>query len=185
MRRQAGTSAALDINHESTINMHRLTLLLAIALLGSTATLQAQSTLESLVQEAGFSWLLGKWKASNSEGQTLRQSFSWDLKKNVVVGETIDPEYQVKTLTGIAPDREEPVLVGFSSRGGAVRGVWRDRDGSPLLTLRASDREGRTWRGAILYKKIDGDTMEVRVFGLDEVGEPKPTPEARLTYRRE
>jgi hypothetical protein len=144
----------------------------------------AQSVLEDRMAKAGTDWLIGEWEGKDENGQTLQQTFSWDLDKHVVNSQTKNPRWEIKGTTGWNPETGHAIYVGFSNRGGALKGTWGERDGSPILTLKAMDQEGRSWSGAVVYKKKDASTMEVQIFGLNDDGSVKDTAQSTLTYKK-
>ena len=165
--------------------MNTSPILLVLALLSFTGATHAQSSLGDKVIEAGHDWLIGHWEATDDDGRTLHQSFAWDLDKHVIAMVTKNPRWEIKGMTGLNPEKEaEAVFVGFSNRGGAVKGRWSKKDGSPMLRIKAMSQDGNAWEGAVVYKKINGTTMEVQLFGVDDNGQLKESVETTLTYRK-
>jgi len=157
---------------------------LLLALLSFTVTVRAQQTLGDRIVEAGTDWLIGEWEGSDDEGGTLLQTFSWDLDKHAMNSRSKTPRWEIKGTTGWDPEKHKAVYVGFSNRGGAIKGTWGKHEGSPMLKLKATDLEGRSWSGAVVYKKKDASTMEVQIFGLADDGELDESRQTSITYKK-
>jgi len=158
--------------------------LLLLTLLSFTVTVHAQQTLGDRIIKAGTDWLIGEWEGTDDDGRTLQQTFSWDLDKHVVTSRSKTPRWEIKGTTGWNPETDEAVYVGFSNRGGAVKGTWKEHEGSPMLKIKVVDQEGRSWSGAVVYKKKDASTMDVQIFGLDGGGDLEGAPQTTITYKK-
>lgn len=146
-------------------------------------TLQAQS-LSDVIKENNGDWLIGNWEATDNDGNTHTQTFKWELGKNVVVSHNKNPRWEIMGMTAYNADTEEVTYVGYSNRGGRVTGTWNDREGSPILRVKAQGSDGQSWEGAVLYKKIDDKTMRIEMFRVDDNGDVEDEARGGMEFKR-
>ncbi|MGA4577530.1 hypothetical protein [Limisphaera sp. VF-2] len=148
--------------------MKKLLILTTCVLLGLHCHAQAQRSLADLVAEAGAEWMIGEWVAHTGNGDPITQKVSWDLDKHVVTMHVQSPMLEVKSMTGLDPATGQARYVGFSNRGGALTGTWQEEGGWPMLRLQGTNPDGRAWKMALVYKRVDENTMAVEIYSLDE-----------------
>jgi len=151
--------------------MKKLLTLITLSLFGSLATLQAQQTLADLVAEVGGEWLVGDWVGYSDNGDELVQTIHWDLDKHVIAIHFKTPRFEIKSMTAVDPTSGNVKYIGFSNRGGALTGTWQEESGWPLLRVKAVNQDGQTWKGALLFQRVDDNTMKIEIFRVDEDGE--------------
>jgi hypothetical protein len=143
-------------------------------------SVQAQQTLEELVNEARAGWMFGAWKAQSDRGETVSLDISWDLAKNVVVLHVKIGEVEAKGYTVKDPRTDEIQFVSFDNKGAVGKGKWAMESEDLVLRTEQQSAE-RTSKMGIVFAGSPSEGLEVRIHGIDSYGDLE-TP-ARQTYK--
>jgi hypothetical protein len=145
--------------------------LIAIFATLSISTLLNASPLSDLVQESKADWMMGTWKR---EGVTL--SFDYKLDKHAIEMKYEIGEVKGQGMIAMTPGEEAPDYLAADDRGGVAKGKWDETDGNPTLKLKHTDADGNVKQLAVVYSKVDDQTMKVSIRQLNDAGETEGDP---------
>lgn len=143
-----------------------LVIVAILAAIGSGAI--GQESLKEVVEQEGFGWMAGKWKATTDDGQEILLSYQWAVKGHAVVTSFKMGDNSSQGM--IYFDAEEQQVRQFSvdSRGRATKATWDVQNGKATARTKMTNEYGETTDVAIAYSKIDASTMKVEVFGVED-----------------
>jgi hypothetical protein len=159
-----------------------LVLLVTLVVMGSVAI--GQESIRNLVEQQGFAWMEGQWKATTDDGQDIVLTYRWAVKGHAIVSSFKMGESSSQGM--IYFDSEEQQVRQFSvdSRGRATKATWEVQDGKAIAKTKMADEYGQTTDVAIAYSKIDITTMKVAVYGLED-GELSDYPWFEINFKKE
>jgi len=160
-------------------------LAVAILLFVWSAQAAAQQNLGDIVKEYGFDWLIGKWEAETSEGDKVQVIYKWELDKHLVTINLKWPDYEHRGMIFYVPAADEVVQIGVDNKGGTWKGTWDAEENKGILKIEHTKADGETQKMAIIYSKVDAQTMKTELYGLRENGELEAQPRGTLEYKRE
>ena len=118
-------------------------IVMGLLTLATCVGVQAQTTLEDMVNQGDAAWMLGKWEGPSEDGTSVTLTFSWDLNKHVVVMHgKVGDEMEFKGFSAIEPGSGEVKYTGFDNRGTVTRGAWGMESGELTLRLESKTAEG-------------------------------------------
>lgn len=154
-------------------------------LLISTVPVAGQEGLGELVAQGGYDWLVGKWVATTSGGDSLVFEQKWTLDRHAIAVDFQMRDFKMSGLIVFVPSREEVLQFGADNQGGIWKGVWRDEYGSAVHGMEHTQADGEIQKAEIVHTKVDADTMKVAMYGLDSNGYRNSEPWSTLTYKRQ
>lgn len=157
---------------------------LVLALLSCLAAAQGQQTLAEMVDQAGAEWMMGNWVSEDENGQAIDLSFAWALDKHAILLDRKDSRWEIKSMTAVDPESGEVKYVGVSNRGGIILGTWSEESGNPLLKFNVRGREGRSWKGAVLFKSAGDQNLLVEYFATDDSNNLVEPAQAKFVFKR-
>ena len=128
--------------------------------------------------------MLGNWVSEGENGQTTDLSFAWALDKHVILMDRKDSRWEMKSMTAIDPESGEVRCMGVSNRGGIITGTWSEESGSPLLKFKARGQEGRSWKGAVLFKSGGDQNLHVEYYATDDWNNLVEPAQAKFVFKR-
>lgn len=163
----------------------RTFLLLAAGLVIWTSSAAAQEKLGDLVQEAGFNWMIGRWTATTDDGQEIEMTYKWGLDRYMATVDFKMGEYAYRGMIFFVPNEQKVVEVGLDNRGGTAKGTW-DMEGEKAISKsERTQADGETMRAAMVHSKVNGKTLKVAVYQIQETGEQADEPWATLQFKRQ
>jgi hypothetical protein len=159
-----------------------LVLIVLLVVMGSVAV--GQESLKDVVEEQGFAWMAGQWKATTDDGQDIVLAYQWAVKGHAIVSSFKMGESSSQGM--IYFDAEEQQVRQFSvdSRGRATKATWEVQDSRAIAKTKMTDEYGQTTDVAIAYSKIDSTTMKVAVYGLED-GELSDYPWFEINFKKQ
>jgi len=158
-----------------------LVLMALVISMGSAAV--AQESLKDLVEEQGFGWMAGQWKASTDNGEIVTE-FKWAADGHALVNDLKMGEYSSHGIIYFVPDEEQVKQFTVNSRGQTSQGTWEGQDGKAICKTKMTDEYGDSTEVGIAYSKVDSKTMKVEVYGLEN-GELSWDPMFELNFTRQ
>jgi hypothetical protein len=156
-----------------------------LLLLGCLTTVQGQQTpLAELVDRAGAGSMMGDWVGEGENGETINMSIAWDLDKHMILLHRKDPRWEVKSMTAVDPESGEVKYVGVSNRGNLILGSWTGKDSQPVLKVNVRGGEGRSWKGALLFKAAGDQTLQVEYYATDDSDNLVEPARRTYTFKR-
>ncbi|MGA1238697.1 MAG: hypothetical protein ACO34E_17750 [Limisphaerales bacterium] len=146
--------------------------LIAIATLACSLTLttKAQVTLASLANEANAGWMLGSWKGTTDNGDSMELGFKWELDKHMIVLTINAGGMEAKGFTVMEPGSELPSYMGVDNQGSVSKGNWNYEDGALVLRLETKRAYEAPRKWAATFSGSESSGLTVKMHGLESWG---------------
>ena len=142
-----------------------LVLMVVLVAIGNVAI--GQESLKDVVEEQGFAWMVGQWKATTDDGQDVVLTYQWAVKGHAIVSSFKMGENSSQGMIYFDTDQQQVRQLSIDSRGRATKATWEVQDGKAIAKTKMADEYGQTTDVAITYSKIDNTNMKVEVYGLE------------------
>jgi hypothetical protein len=139
-----------------------------LAMFGLLTTAYAEKSLGELAAEGGVDWLVGQWQLDSDSGDGSTLSFKAELDNHVVTVIYKDQRSETKGMIFLPPGTMEPKYYSGDDKGGVGIGVWSAEDNKAILKNKHTDSEGKVIKMAITFAKLDANSMEIKIFDLDD-----------------
>jgi len=159
-------------------------LVIAAMLLAMGCTAVGQESLKQVVEEQGFAWMAGNWKATTDDGQEILLSYQWAVKGHAIVSTFKMGESLSQGMIYFDAETEQVLQFSVDSRGRATKATWEAQDGKAIAKTKMTDEYGQTTDVAIAYSKTDDVTMKVAVYGLED-GELSDYPWFEVDFKKQ
>jgi hypothetical protein len=159
-----------------------LVLMVVLVTIGNVAI--GQETLKDVVEEQGFAWMAGQWKATTDDGQDIELAYQWVVKGHAIVTTFKIGDNSSQGMIYLDADEQQVRQFSVDSRGRATKATWDVQDGKAIAKTQIADEYGQTTDVAITYSKIDNTTMKVEVYGLED-GELSDYPWFEIDFKKE
>jgi len=167
------------------MNIRNLCLLTLGLLAIGTVPVAAQEKLGDFVTQYGYDWVLGKWAATDNEGQRVEVNYKWGLDKHIVLMDFRMGDFTFHGMTMLAASSEEVVLAGADNQGGIWKGTWGDNYGDAVLKAEGVQADGEIQKVEIVHRNLDAKTIKISIYGLDSWGYRDAEPWSTLTCKRQ
>lgn len=158
--------------------------LLAIALLIPATQSVAQESLADLMDEGGFSWILGKWATEGDGGQRIQFALKTELGGHMVTLQVKVGDYEFRGINIRRANEMLPVLIGADNMGGTAKGSW-DADGDKaVLKYERTGPYGEVARIGFVYSNVHAETMKIEMYDMDSEGQFGTSPNSSTLYKR-
>jgi len=159
-----------------------LVLMVVLVAIGNVAV--AQESLKDVVEQQGFAWMVGQWKANTDDGQDIVLGFQWAVKGHAIVSTFKMGENSSQGMIYFDTDQQQVRQFSVDSRGRATKATWEAQDGKAIAKTKMADEYGQTTDVALTYSKIDSTNMKVEVFGLEN-GELSDYPWFEINFKKQ
>ena len=139
-----------------------MTLLVAM---GTTAI--GQESIKDIVEQEGLAWLVGQWKASTDDGTEILLTYRWAVKGYAIVSNFKMGDNSSQGIIYFVADEQQVRQLTVDSRGQVVPATWEVQDGKAITKTKMTDEYGQATDVGFAYSKVDGTTMNVAVYGLE------------------
>ena len=139
-----------------------MTLLVAM---GSMAI--GQESLKDIVEQEGFGWIVGQWKATMDDGQEMLLTYRWAVKGSAIVSNFQMGDNSSQGIIYLVADEQQARQLTVDSRGQAIAATWEVQDGKAITKTKMTDEYGQVTDVGFVYSKVDGTTMNIAVYGLE------------------
>ena len=142
-----------------------LVLMVVLVAIGNVAI--GQEVLKDVVEEQGFAWMAGQWKATTDDGLEIVVTYQLAVKGHAIVSTLKMGEISSQGLIYFDADQQHVLQFSVDSRGRATKATWEAQDGKAIAKTKMADEYGQATDVAIAYSKVDSTNMKVEVFGLE------------------
>jgi hypothetical protein len=140
--------------------------------------------LGDIITEGGYEWLIGKW-VGDENGRTYELEYKPILDKHAGSVDLKIGDFKYLGLITYAASRQEVVESGADTLGRLWKMVW-EQDGSDLVTKsQVTKPDGEAQKLQHVYKKIDNDTLNVKLYGVAADGSRTSEPLEQVTFKRQ
>lgn len=127
-------------------------------------------TLASLVRDGGIEWMAGTWRGQTDSGDTVEVSYLWELSPSVIVQKFKSPEKQSRGLIYLDATSGKVQHLDVGTNGDVGKGEWLAEDGQATLKYTLQRPDGEIRRLALVFRKVDADSMDVDLCALSAEG---------------
>ena len=159
-----------------------LVLMVVLVAIGNVAI--SQESLKNVVEQQGFAWMEGQWKATTDDGQEIVVAYQWAVKGHAIVSTFKMGENSSQGMIYFDAEQQQVRQFSVDSRGRATKATWDVQDGKAIAKTQMTDEYGQTTDVAIAYSKIDGTNMKVEVYGLEN-GELSDYAWFEITFKKQ
>jgi len=139
-----------------------MTLLVAM---GTVAT--GQESLKDIVEQEGFAWLVGQWKAVTDDGSEIILTYRWAVDGHAIVSDLRMGENVSQGIIYLVADEQQARQLTVDSRGRATTATWEVQGGKVITKTKMTDEYGEATNIGIVYSKVDATTMNVEIYRLE------------------
>lgn len=154
-----------------------------VALLVMGSVTIGQESLKDVVEQEGFGWLAGDWKASTDNGDIVL-TYRWALKGHALMTSFTMGDRSSQGMIYLAAEEEQVRQFSVDSQGRATKATWEADGRKAISKTQMMNQDGEARDVGISYAKIDDATMKVAVHGIEN-GELSYDPQFELTFKRE
>jgi hypothetical protein len=139
-----------------------MTLLIAM---GTVAT--GQESLKEIIEQEGFAWMLGQWKATMDDGAEIILTYRWAVQGHAIVSDLRMGENLSQGIIYLVADEQQAKQLTVDSRGQAIGATWEVQDGKAIMKTKMIDEYGEATDVGFAFSKIDATTMNVAAYELE------------------
>jgi hypothetical protein len=179
-----GVQCSNYMKGEVTMSRELKSLIIAAMLVATGGTAVGQESLKQVVEEQGFAWMAGKWKAVTDEGQEILMSYQWAVKGHAIVTTFKMGDSSSQGMIYYDAETEQVRQFSVDSRGRANKATWEAQDGKAIAKTKMTDEYGQTTDIAVAYSKTDAGAMKAQVYGLED-GELSEYPWFEVEFKKQ
>ena len=159
-------------------------LLLVAMLIAMGSVAIGKESLKEVIEQEGFAWMAGQWKATTDDGQDILLAYQWAVKGHAIVSTFKMGESSSQGMIYFDADEQQVRQFSIDSRGRATKATWEVQDGRAISKTKMTDEYEQTTEVAIAYSKIDKTTMKIAVYGLEN-GKLSDYPWFEINFKKE
>jgi hypothetical protein len=139
-------------------------------------------TLGDMVSAGGYTWLLGKWLASD-ESRSYEVEYKPILDQHAALADVKIGDFKYMGLIMFASTRQEVFDIGVDNMGGIYKGTW-EQDGEGVLNrLEYTGSDGTVRKMQHVYSKVSAGGFKVAEYAVEAGGARASTPRRELTFK--
>jgi len=159
-------------------------LVLVAMLVGMGSVAIGQESLKDVVEQEGFAWMTGQWKATTDDGLDIVLTYQWAVNGHAIVSSLKMGESSSQGIIYFDADEQQVRQFSVDSRGRTTKATWEVLDGRAISKTKMTDEYGQATDVAIAYSKINTTTMKVEVYVLED-GELSDYPLFEISFKKE
>ena len=142
-----------------------LVLMALLVAMASVAT--GQESLKDIIEQEGFAWMIGQWKAEMDDGTEMLLTYRWAVKGHAIVSNFEMGDNVSQGIIYLVMDEQQARQLTVDSRGQAIPSTWQVQDGKAVTKTKMIDDYGQATDVAFAFSKVDADTMHVAAYELE------------------
>jgi len=142
-----------------------LVVMMLLVAMGTMAT--GQESIKDIIEQEGFSWMVGQWKATTDDGTEILLTYRWAVKGYAIVSNFKMGDLVSQGIIYLVADEQQARQLSVDSRGQATTATWGVQDGKVVAKTKMTDEYGQATDVGIVYSKVDTTTMNVAVYELE------------------
>ena len=159
-------------------------LLLVAMLIAMGSVAIGKESLKEVIEQEGFAWMAGQWKATTDDGQDILLAYQWAVKGHAIVSTFKMGESSSQGMIYFDADEQQVRQFSIDSRGRATKATWEVQNSKAISKTKMTDEYGQATDVAIAYSKINTTTMKVEVYGLED-GVLSDNPWFEISFKKE
>jgi len=159
-------------------------LVLVAMLVGMGSVAIGQESLKDVVEQEGFAWMMGQWKATTDDGQDIALTYQWAVNGHAIVSSFKMGESSSQGIIYFDTDEQQVRQFSVDSRGRKTKATWEVQDGRAISKTKMTDEYGQATDVALAFSKIDSTNMKVEVYVLED-GELSDYPLFEISFKKQ
>jgi len=149
---------------------------------GSTST--GPESFKDIVEQQGLAWMVGRWKATTDDGTEILLSYLWAVKGHAMISSFKMGERESLGIIYLDMDAQQGKQISVDSRGQVTKATWEAEYGEAIAKTKMTNEYGETTDVGIAYSKVDNNTINVAIYGLDN-GELSDDSWFEINFKKE
>jgi hypothetical protein len=149
---------------EVTMNKPAMSLVLMTLLVAMCTAATGQESLKDIVEQEGFAWMIGQWKATTDDGTEILLTYRWAVGGHAIVSNFEMGDNVSQGIIYLVADEQQAGQLTVDSRGRAIPATWEVQDGKAITKTRMIDEYGQITDVGFAFSKVDADTMNVAAY---------------------
>jgi len=150
------------------MNLRTKTLVLMTMLIAVGSIATGQESLKDIIEQEGFAWMIGQWKATTDDGTEMLLTYRWAVKGHAIVSNFKMGDNLSQGIIYLVADEQQARQLTIDSRGRATPATWIAQDGKAISKTKMTDEYGQTTDVGFAFSKVDATTMNVEVYQLED-----------------
>jgi hypothetical protein len=142
-----------------------------------------QESLKNIVEQEGFGWIIGNWKATTDDGTEMLLSYQWAVKGHTIVSSFKMGDMSSLGMIYLDMEAEQAKQISVDSRGRASKATWEPRYDKAISKTTMADEYGQVTDVGIVYSKVNDTTIHVELYELDN-GELSDSPAFEIDFKK-
>jgi hypothetical protein len=156
---------------------------LVVALLVMGSVTIGQESLKDFVEQEGYGWLAGHWKATTDNGD-ITLTYRWAVNGHALMSSfTMGDRSSQGIIYWVAKEKQMRQF-SVDSQGRATKATWEADGRKAVSKTQMMDQDGEARDVGISYTKVDDTTMKVAVHGIEN-GDLSYDPIFEISFKRE
>jgi hypothetical protein len=169
---------------EVTMNKATKSFVLMTLLVAMGTVAIGQESLKDIIEQEGFAWMVGQWKAVTDDGTEILLTYRWAVKGHAIVSNFKMGDNVSQGIIYLVEDEQQARQLTVDSRGQVTPATWEVQDGKAITKTKMTDEYGQTTDVGFVYSKVDATTMNVAVYGLEN-GELSDSSGFDIDFKRQ
>ena len=159
--------------------------LVLVGLLIATGSVAVgQESLKDIVEDQGFGWMAGKWKATTDDGTDISLGYTWGANGHALIVDFKMGDRSGHGIIYFVADEEQVRQFNVDSQGRVTRPVWESQGTKAVCKTTWFDEYGDSTDVAFAYSKVDSKTMKVEAYTLEN-GQLSWDPVFEINFKRQ
>ncbi len=154
-----------------------------VALLAMGSVTIGQESLKEVVEQEGFGWLAGHWKATTDNGDIVL-TYQWAVNGHALMTSFAMGDRSSQGMIYWVAEEEQVRQLTVDSQGRAIKATWEADGRKAISKTQMTNEDGEARDVGIIYTKVDDATMKVAVHGIEN-GDLSYDPWFELSFKRQ
>jgi hypothetical protein len=167
------------------MNLRGVSLVIVVLAAVCAVPVVGQQKLGDLVAQGGYDWLIGRWIATNDQGEKVEFRYEWGLDKRIVVSDTVMSGFTYHGIAMLSPSNGEVLGFGADNRGCLWKGTWSEDSAGLVYRTENTSPTGEVRKVDVVHSRVDADTITIAIYAVDSSGSRSGDAWAKGTYKRQ
>jgi len=128
----------------------------------------AQESFKDIVEQQGFGWMLGNFKAIMDDGQEMLLTYRWAVRGQAIISSFKMGNMSSLGMIHLDMDAEQAKQISVDSRGQATKATWEIQGDEAISKTTMTDEYGQVTNMGIVHSKVDDTTINIALYGLED-----------------
>ena len=154
-----------------------------VVLLAMGSVTIGQQSLKEVIEQEGYGWLAGHWKATTDNGD-IELTYRWAVNGHALMSSFAMGDRSSQGMIYLVAEEEQVRQLTVDSQGRTIKGTWEADGRKAVSKTQMTNEDGEVRDVGFVYSKIDDATMKVVGYGLEN-GELSYDPWFELSFKRQ